>query len=247
MQSQLDVVFATPCLSGNVSVEFLNSVIETDRLCILNGIRPGWMQIGGDPYLAKVRNKLMTRFLREFPDVPWFFFVDDDVGWPAAKAVEFLRRPEPVMAGIYPKKQETVDFPVQLSVNADTGDLIEDSGYLLAHEVPTGFLRIRRDVLEALAVGCREFKELERGVINTYLEVCQMGMDAINADGWWVGEDWDLARRFRLAGFDVWVDPNIDFTHSGRRSWKGRLSDHMDTLRANALKAKEENEARQAA
>ncbi len=234
----LDVLFATPCLSQNVSIEFLNSVIETDRACIMSGIRPGWMQIGGDPYLAKVRNKLMTRFLRDFPGVPQFFFLDDDVGWPAAKAVEFLRRPEAVLAGIYPKKQEAVDFPVAIAVNADSGELIERDGLLMAREVSTGFLRIKREVIESIAQGCRPFKEFERGETNDYLDICRMGMDALDADGWWVGEDYDLSRRMIAAGFEIWVDPDIPFTHRGTRAWSGNLVEHMDRLRQNGMEAK---------
>jgi hypothetical protein len=236
----LDVIFATPCLTGGVAVEFLNSVIETDRLCLCNGIKPGWMQIGGDPYLAKVRNKMLSRFLRDFPGVRQFFFLDDDVGWPAEKVVEFLRRPEAVVAGIYPKKQETLDFPVSLAVDRDTGGLIENAGLYLAHEVPTGFLRIRREVIDTLAKGARQFKEMEHGKVNIYTEFCSMGLDATGADGWWVGEDYDLSRRIRNAGFDIWVDPDIAFTHRGSRAWKGNLADHMDILRANAMRAKEE-------
>lgn len=231
---QLDVIFATPCLTRQLSVEYVNSLIETDRLCLANGLKPGWMMLGGDPYLAKVRNKLMTRFLEDFPGVPQFFFIDDDIGWPAVKAVEFLLRPEPIVAGAYPKKQETVDFPVMPAPHKDTSELIEDAGMFLAFEVPTGFLRIRREALEKLAENARRFKEYEPDGIRTYTEFCVMGMDAVRADGWWVGEDYDLSRRFVTLGIDIWVDPDIMFTHRGTRAWSGRLADHMELMRTRA-------------
>ncbi len=108
----------------------------------------------------------------------------------------------------------------------------------MAREVSTGFLRIKREVIESIAQGCRPFKEFERGETNDYLDICRMGMDALDADGWWVGEDYDLSRRMIAAGFEIWVDPDIPFTHRGTRAWSGNLVEHMDRLRQNGMEAK---------
>ena len=39
------------------------------------------------------------------------FFLDDDIGWPPEKVLAFLERDEPILFGVYPKKQETEDWP----------------------------------------------------------------------------------------------------------------------------------------
>lgn len=220
------VVFATPTLRNEVSVEYARSALLTTGELLARGINPSWMMLGLSPYLAHVRNKLMTMFLRDFPDCENFFFIDDDVGYPAAKAVEFVLNPNPVVAGIYPKKQADVDFPVSLAADQN-GKLIEDHGFVLAKEVPTGFLRIKRHVLEKLAETAGTYIDLVEKKPVKFTEFCKVGTDAMNAAGWYVGEDYDLSRRIIAAGFNIWVDPDIEFTHRGTNLWKNNLKEWL--------------------
>lgn len=223
-----DVVFATPTLGHHVCVEFLASALSTDRMCIANNITPAWVQLGGDPYLSKVRCKLMTKFLEDFPEAHSFFFLDDDIGWPAHKAVEFICNPTPVMAGIYPKKMDDVDFPVILAGDPETGKAYTEQGFYMAREVPTGFLRIKREVMEALATSSDKFVDLIGGKRVEFYEMCKMGTDAKDANGWWTGEDYDLSRRITALGYQLWVDPDIEFTHRGTKAWRRKLSDFVE-------------------
>lgn len=216
------VVFATPTLRNEVSVEYTRSALLTTGELLTHGFNPSWMMLGLSPYLAHVRNKLMTMFLRDFPDCDDFFFIDDDIGWPPHKAVEFIMNPNPVVSGIYPKKQADVDFPVTLAADSD-GKVIQDQGFVLAKEVPTGFLRIKRCVLEKLAETSGTYIDLVEGKPAKFTEFCKVGTDALDANGWYVGEDYDLSRRIIAAGFSIWVDPDIEFTHRGTNLWRNSL------------------------
>lgn len=227
------VIFATPSFDFRVSLEFLRSSIETEWALQGRGIAHGHIQIGGDCYLAKVRNKLVTEFLTDYPTATDFFFLDDDIGWPAAKIVEFLDRPEPVLAGIYPLKSEDLNFPVELTVDAESGALIERDGLVQANAVPTGFLRIKRHVLETLAAQSTTFKESGvGGVVKEYWNIFEMGRAD---DGWWWGEDYCFCQKWRATGGEIWVDPSIAFTHRGNRAWKADLSHHLQAYRDRAL------------
>lgn len=227
------VVFATPSFDKRVSLEFHCSGLETQRLLIQRGISHGYIPIGGDRYLENVRNKLATRFLTEYPDATDLFFLDDDVGYPAAKVIQFLIRPEPVLAGVYPSKNDNLDFPVALLGDTETGALIENGGMYAVSNVGAGFLRIKRGVLERLAEISPRYRESPEGP-----EIINIFSAGMGDDGLFWGEDYVFVQKCRSLGIDVWIDPDIAFSHSGPKAWKAKLSDHMDIFREKAMAQK---------
>jgi hypothetical protein len=226
------VVFATPSYSHLATLDYLSSALSVEQLITKMGIPHAWLLRGGDPYLAKVRNRLVTEFLRDFPDMENLFFLDDDVGFPAQKVIEFLLRPEDVVCGIYPKKSEKVDFPVHLSCDRATGNLIEQNGMIGALAVGAGFLRIKRHVLEKMADEAMKYTESLDEPLEYFYNIFSMGM---GDDGQWWGEDYVFCKKWTNMGGKIWVDPDIDFTHRGTRGWQGNLSKHLQTYRDQGL------------
>ena len=51
-------------------------------------------------------------------------------------------------------------------------------------------------------------------------------------DGHRVSEDMNFCRRWRALGGRVWVCPETELTHWGRKSWTGRLADTLQLDRA---------------
>lgn len=220
------VIFATPSTTHSVCLDFLNSAVETDRLMREKGCGVGHLQIGGDCYLWKVRSKLAARFLRDHPDATDLFFLDDDIGWPAAKVLEFLLRPEDILVGIYPKKSDQLDFPVELLAAPD-GMPIERGGLYRVGSAGAGFCRIKRRVLEQLAEKVAWFKEIEHGTETAYPGLFSEGI----VDGWAWGEDKYFFALAQQEGFEVWADPDIAFTHRGAKTWRATLSHHLSAFR----------------
>lgn len=216
-------VFAIPCVSHSVTVEFFHSFMASSQLLAKAGILHNVINVNGDCYLASARNRLVHKFLTEFPDGTDLFFLDDDIGWTDPEAIPRLLLDDvDVVAGVYPKKQETLEFPVVM--DESRGHLIQtDSGLFKALRVPTGFLRIRRHVLETMALRCTTYTQgLPDGGSAKIAEIFRMG--TYGTDLWW-GEDFDWCNRWRDMGGEIWVDPTIEFTHSGRKQWKARLWD----------------------
>ena len=232
------VMFATPSLNYSVSLEYLRSTTETQWALADRGIQSGYILRPGDQFIAKARNKIVSEFLRDYPAIENLFFLDDDIGWPAAKVIEFLDRPEPIIAGVYPKKSEAIDFPVELTVDPDTGLLFERDGLVRANMVPAGFLRIKRAVLERLVDGAEQFCDLDAdGVTRWHPAVFESG---VGPNKWWWGEDYAFSQKWLATGGELWVDPSITFTHRGTRKWEAAMADHLPVFRerAAALAAK---------
>lgn len=241
----VQVVFATPALGFNVCLEYKRSICGTVALLMQQGIPHGFIDRGGDAYLAKVRNKLATEFLEQYPTCENLFFLDDDIGWPAGKIIEFINRPEDVLAGIYPKKADDVDFPVELLADLSSGELIERDGLFRALGVPTGFLRIKRRALEIMAGRSRKFRDMEYGgKVGWYYNIFETG---VGNDDWFWGEDYCFARKWCDLGMEVWIDPGIEFTHRGSKRWQNNLSRNLDMFRDKARKAVAETAQQQSA
>jgi hypothetical protein len=168
------------------------------------------MRSGSAPacaFIDMARNILCTEFLEEYPDATDLFFIDDDIGFPAEKVVEFLDRPQDVVAGIYPKRQDDPEFPVVLKQD-DNRMPIEKDGLYLAANIPGGFVRIKRHVIEKLASVSEKYKfnDRERGDTSVY-NIFELGP----RDGYYWGEDSIFAKKLQDNGFEIWVDPKIEF------------------------------------
>jgi hypothetical protein len=225
------VVFCTPALQSWLSIDYHISMIQTEAQLGVKGIARGHLIRPGDAYLAKVRSKLASDFLRDHPLATDLFFIDDDVSWPPEKVLEFLERPEDVVAGIYPKKSDDLDFPLELAIDGSTGDLVpsHDGKLLMATMVPTGFLRIKRHVVQKIADASTFFHDNESdGSRPKFWNIFKMGM---SEDGSWWGEDYAFCQEWRGMGGTIWVDPNMTMTHRGTKKWQTSLADHLEQFR----------------
>ena len=226
-----DVVFALPSYQHSVSKRFQISMAQTGYVLHNAGLTSGFMCRDGDAFVAKARNKLVGDFLFQFPMTQNFFFIDDDVGWPPDKIVEFVRSPEDVICGAYPKKHMEIDFPV--NILCKDGALVEKNGLLLAILAPTGFMRIKRHVLEKMAAKAGTFRDREAGGDERwYPNIFESG---VGPDHFWWGEDYTFCRKWQDMGGEIWIDPNIPFYHQGLWNWQGRLADHLHLLRSKAV------------
>lgn len=222
------VVFAVPSATGWCSMQHRDSCIQLTQLLQARGIPHAWIGTGGKLYLDLVRDTLATTFLEDFPDATDLFFIDDDVGFPAEAVLQFLVRPEPVLTGAYPKKTILegggLDFPVRL-LGEDKGDgrpvLIENNGLLRVDRMGAGFLRIKRGVLEHLAEhgGLTRYRDPDSG--RQLWHFFSAGVLEIEGELVYCGEDTVFALRCISNGFEPWLEPNINFAHSGRWTFHG--------------------------
>lgn len=234
------VIFGVPLKNFTVSREFWQSSLQTVVELGKRGIPCGFRDIGGDMYIDKVRSKLATIFYEDFPEVDNFFFLDDDLGWDAMAVVRAVERPEPIIVGIYPLKQDDLDFPVRL-MEDETGNLIEKDGLYRALQAPTGFMRIKRSALEAYAEVYDEIFFDAPGPDGKFRRwrwlfdhgVCEQSRS-------WLGEDVSFVRRCIDLGIEVWADPNNRFGHRGSYVWYGCLADHLKEVGSFGLSARKE-------
>lgn len=222
------VRFATPSLNHQVTLEYLMSALRTEKLLLDNRIAHEWSNRPGDPFIAKARSSCACDFLKtEATDL---FFLDDDIGWPCEKVLEFVRSDVPVIAGVYPHKMEELSFPCSLEADGDA--LVEKDGLYRAVLAPTGFMRIKRWVIEKLYEKAPPYREVEADGV-TYERRAIFNSGPAGDGNWW-GEDYDFCNSCRANGIDVWIDPDVNFYHRGTKKWGANMSASLDVFRAKA-------------
>jgi hypothetical protein len=207
------VHIATPTYSGQLSVEYVGSLMANLADLTVREIVPDIAFKPGLCYVALARNEMVGDFLAS--DADDLVFIDDDVGFPADAVWKLLRHDVDIVGGVYPYKRDDGQFPIRYL--PEGAPVI--NGLMLVEGLPTGFLRIRRRVFERMieAMPERKFTDPISKICNHDLFACE------RVDGVWWGEDYRFCQLARSLGFKIWVEPDIDFRHVGRNVWRGNL------------------------
>lgn len=120
------------------------------------GLQTAYLLLQGNCHVDDARNSVVHEFL--LSDCTDLVFLDADVSWEPEHLTALCSYDRDVVGGVYPYRREFVNETGALPVSMIGGVYTPDEdGLLEAQGLPTGFLRIRRPVLEALAEGADKF------------------------------------------------------------------------------------------
>lgn len=208
----MKMFIATPAFDGRVHVPYAISLAETTAFLLQGGIPVQYRIQTSGSLLCAERNRLVKYFLES--DCTHILCVDSDLGWPHQAVAALIQKEVPVVAGIYPARQENT-FLFRPCLKEDGSIVSNEEKHLIKMEyIPAGFMLIERCVIEKilemtphLAFQPKDSNAPSgHAFFNTELR-----------DGEFWGEDYVFCRLIREAGFDIWVDPFIEFDHAGRR------------------------------
>lgn len=161
-------------------------------------------------------------------------FVDADLGWEPAAVGRLLMASEhhDVCCGVYPKKCDPLGFPVNL-VNDDGGPVVHpESGYVKLHDACTGFMMIRRGVIEQMIAAYPDRKCSFREESGTPADEGQYEYDLFDfyidrncPRRMLLSEDFGFTRLYQAIGGEVWADPEIRLAHHGHKRYEGAIAD----------------------
>jgi hypothetical protein len=172
-------------------------------------------------HVDDTRNSLVREFL--LTDCSEFVFIDADVSWRDEDLVKLMSYDRDIVAGIYPKKTDNTEFPVYLT----KGELwAEADGLLEVERAPTGFLRIRRHVLEKLSAQATQYTSNGHKACDGTYPLLFERTNGFEDRRRWSG-DYSFCNKAKAAGFRVFVDPEMVFGHAGTKVWTGCLGDHL--------------------
>ena len=231
------VYVATPAYDGKVDSEFAQSLAESAQAATVFGIYFSAEVMSNGAFIDLARNTFVWRFLNlpEYQACTHLFFIDADLKWQSSAFVSLIANCDedrPVVAGAYRRRQEPEDYPIKWAPEPghDEGDdrlwLID--GWMQCNRVATGFLCIRRNILEEMA------KDAPRMNIANHEPIPRLFYTYLDKDGRFIGEDFawcdDYVKRYDKK-IEVW--PEFDFVHGGH---EGNYAKYLSKEVAKATK-----------
>ncbi len=214
------VFIATPTYSGTLCLGYVESLFAGLGNLADAGHSAIVRFLPGNCYIALARNQMVSQFMET--DCTDLIFIDDDLAFDADGLSKLLSHDVDIVGGSYPMKtDQTGNYPVRLL--CDEGRPRVKDGLLASDGIPTGFMRIRRSVIEKMMETYpeREFKDSRTDKTHFDLFACE------RSDGLWWGEDFRFCQLAIGAGFSIWVEPNINFKHYGNKAWEGNYHEFL--------------------
>lgn len=202
------VFIGIPTYDGKLSIKLAYTLAALMPVALKHGITIKLGHVSGCSIITMARNMLVDQFLKS--DCTELLFIDADVIPQPEDILRLIAQSgdKDITAGMYPRRSKDRKFFLDFYTD-DQGDLEFDGAMMRANRVGTGFMLIRRPVIEAIAE--KSDKYLGQDGVGEVANVFEFSM----LDGKFVGEDYTFCDKARALDFKVWVDVEINLPHIG--------------------------------
>ena len=186
-------------------------LVQAAQWCAKNQVGFCVDVIPGDAFIDKARNLLAHRFLKSgFHDL---VYIDADIGFDIAGIGALCKAEPEVVMGLYRMKcPDPVRYPALLL------DPIErhpsDQSLVRLQYGPAGFMRVRREVFEAIRA-----KWPDEYYVNAGAETIHDYFGCGRYGNHFQGEDMKFCERVSQVGFKIWAVQNVKLRHYGEKCY----------------------------
>lgn len=131
------------------------SIARSREALAAESLQSAYLLLQGNCHVDDARNSVVAEFLKS--DCTELVFIDADVSWEPEHLVSLCSYDVDIVGGVYPYRREGGDEKMPLRMIDGVFEISED-GLLEAEGLPTGFLRIKRHVIEKMAESAVHFK-----------------------------------------------------------------------------------------
>lgn len=218
------VYIATPAYDGKVQTDYAMSVAETCQLATAFGIRVTLCMMRNNIFIDHARNHFVRLFLET--DATHLFFIDSDLRFEPRAVIGLVNSGMDICAGVYPKRQEPEEYPARFAINPATDGIWTENGWVLCSRVPTGFLCIKRKIVQEMWDKAPEYHNASEEPVKELFYTYKMDKGGKRT---LVGEDFafceDYQKQYEKM---IPVFPDFDFTHGER--FTGNLHKYLNKL-----------------
>ena len=181
-------------------------------------IQSGYLLLSGNCHVDDARNIVVQNFL--LSDCTDLVFIDADVFWNPDSLVQLCQADADLIGGIYPYRRQGQSE--KMPVIPMPGEKTDKNGLLEVIGLPTGFMKIRRHVIEKLCETANHFtnKAESRSQVPILFE-------RTFEDGARWGGDIAFCRKWHKAGGKVYALPDLRLGHTGEMTIYDSLSAAM--------------------
>jgi hypothetical protein len=239
----VNLVVATPCFGGQISVVYAASLMKLQKL--VRSYRDFNIKMlfkDGDALITRARASLVAQFLDD-PSATHLLFIDADIGFELQQVLRLIECGAEMCAAVYPikridwdKVEETLaagrpnpaSAALQYVYEVDNPIAVtERAGFIKVRYAGTGFLMIRREALERM---CAHYPQLrfkrDHSVDAATASDNRFALfdTMVDDTGMYLSEDFAFCRRWTAMGGEIWADLDSKLQHIGPMTFSGDLS-----------------------
>lgn len=216
------VMLATPSYDAPAA-SYTYSIARSREALTEAGIASAYLLLSGHCHVDDSRNAIVRHFLES--NCTELVFLDADVDWEPKSLVQLCQRDCDVVGGVYPYRRDgSEEMPVRIMTGAKPVD-----GLLEVDGLPTGFLRIKRHVLETMASLAPKYFDK---IYETAL-VFDRPTPGEDKTRW--GGDIDFCNRWKAIGGKLFADCELRLGHSAKVVIKDSLGAHLRRITGTTL------------
>lgn len=216
------VLLATPSY-GDPAAGYTFSIAQSREALHQAGIQTSYLLLQGNCHVDDSRNSIVRDFLES--DCTDLLFLDADVTWEPKALVQLCKRDLDIVGGVYPYRREGgQNMPVRMM----PGAAIQD-GLLEVEGLPTGFMKIKRCVLEQMAAVRPWYFDK---IYPTHLVFDRPDPD-MEHTRW--GGDVDFCNRWRAMGGKIYADTELRLGHTATVVVRDSLAANLRRLSGTTL------------
>jgi hypothetical protein len=172
------------------------------------GAFDAWLPGYGQADIYVVRNSILNTFLNQ-SDFDTLIFVDSDIGFTRENLQALIATPERFVSGLYPTKGTNPEWVFKELGGGTPERELPLTGLREVQWIPTGFLKVHRDVLDAV---------IKSGQVASYGKgKCWQFVNGVIHNDYLLSEDYSFAEIVRRAGIKAYVNLGISLEHDGTR------------------------------
>jgi len=233
------IFISTPCYGGLCLNKYVESMFKLQKLMWENNHEMLLDTTENESLITRARCISIARFLYK-SDAEYFIFIDADIHFDPTTVLRLVESGYDVSVASYPKKVVLWDKAAHEVMNNGTSDLSKvssclvlnfkgenskvDNGFTEVLDGPTGFMCIKRSVIEKMYASYPELmckNDHQNRDLEDYCAIFDCMIDPDNKR--YLSEDYAFCRRWQQIGGKIHADITAVLGHIGNLRFQGRL------------------------
>tara|TARA_Y100000389_G_scaffold204768_1_gene259513 strand:+ start:1158 stop:1997 length:840 start_codon:yes stop_codon:yes gene_type:complete len=245
---KIKLFISTPCYDSMMTMQYTISLVNLIHVLRSHDIDFMIDFTGNESLIPRARNHSLAKF--RSTDCTHLFFIDADIEFPCEAVFDILHYDKDVVCCAYPKKmynwnrfmysmrnsdsKETFDSRgLDFAYNAflDTNqNVIKDKHYIKVHHASTGFMLIKRDIINVL---WEKHKELEivTDNISSKDETIVGLFCCMIKNKQYLSEDYSFCERVNDVDGEVWINVAQNLNHVGKHIFQSDIKNRNELVR----------------
>jgi hypothetical protein len=231
------VFIAIPTYDAKAPVDMIGAFLAFSNKAREYGVDFHLGFVKGCSVISSARNILVDEFMKS--DCDSLMFIDSDISFDPNDIFRLLAwtQTKSIVGGVYSVKTVPPLYYMTLD-DRDGNVIIDDIGLVKAKSIGTGFMMIKRDVIQELIRCHPEWEYHDRKRDQKLVSI----FDFKSTPEGYYGEDILFCDRARAHGFEVWIDPMIKLGHFGMHEFKADFANDVLFPMMKAAEIREEEE-----